>query len=175
MSRQSALFLVSSAALSLTLFASCKSVATSEAEPTQARRPIQGSLPTEQTFTSSATIDGEGQLGPGRGEILIMIKAPAGQHLTEGAPLKVQLEAADMKFPPALSTKLDSQKLPLRVPVEVADGATGPIEVKLSYYYCDDGSTASCRAERAHLILTADMSGPGEGGEVSLTHSPGLK
>ena len=60
--------------------------------------------------------------------------------------------------------------MPLRLPIDVADGATGPALVEVSYYWCTDGNTAACRREQAHLNVDLDLSGASEGGEAHLTY-----
>lgn len=113
-----------------------------------------------------------GQLGPGRGTLIVDIKAPAGAELTEGAPFLVSAKGNDLKFPHRIDTKLDLAKLPVRLPLDVADGAQGPVELDLSYYYCTKGDDGSCRPERAKLSVEIDMTGAGEGGEAHLVHRP---
>lgn len=113
-----------------------------------------------------------GQLGPGRGTLIVDIKAPAGAELTEGAPFLVSAKGTDLKFPHVIDTKLDLAKLPVRLPLDVADGAQGPVELDLSYYYCTKGDDGSCRPERAKLSVEIDMTGGSEGGEAHLVHRP---
>lgn len=126
----------------------------------------------EASFTSTQLLKAEGQLGPGAGVILIDLKAPAGMHLTEDAPLRVQAKGKDLSFAKEVKTKLRLEELPIQLPVVVADGAIGPAEVELTYYYCEDGNQGSCRPERAHITLELDLSGSGAGGEALLVHSP---
>lgn len=113
-----------------------------------------------------------GQLGPGKGTLIVDIKAPAGAELTEGAPFFVSAKGADLKFPHVIDTKLELAKLPARLPLVVADGAQGPVELDLTYYYCTKGDHGSCRPERAKLQVEIDMTGGGEGGEAHLVHKP---
>jgi hypothetical protein len=60
--------------------------------------------------------------------------------------------------------------MPLRLPIDVADGATGPARLELTYYWCTDGDDAACTRERAHLDVELDLTGSGAGGEALLTY-----
>lgn len=111
-----------------------------------------------------------GQLGPGRGTLVISLLPPKSGKLTEGAPLTVEARGAHLSFPNRVRGKLQPGQLPLRIPVDVADGATGPAEVDLSYYWCGKEEGAACHPERAKLVVDLDMSGDAPGGEAHLTH-----
>jgi hypothetical protein len=113
----------------------------------------------------------EGQLGPGAGVLLIDLAAPQGAKLTLDAPISARGSGGiGLSFPRRLSGPLSQQALPLRLPIEVADGATGPAQVELSYYWCTDGNQAACRRELALLSIDLDLSGSGAGGEAHLSH-----
>lgn len=113
----------------------------------------------------------EGQLGPGAGVLLIDLAAPQGAKLTLDAPMSARGSGGiGLSFPRRLSGPLNQQGLPLRLPIEVADGATGPAQVELSYYWCTDGNQAACRRELALLSVDLDLSGSGAGGEAHLSH-----
>ena len=116
-----------------------------------------------------------GQLGPGAGTLIIGLKPPVGGKLTEGAPLHVLARGQHLRFPKQVRTKLDTTRLPLRIPVTVADGALGPAEVDLGYYYCTDGTHASCRREETTLVVELDLTGEAPGGEAFFEHSPQLQ
>lgn len=111
-----------------------------------------------------------GQLGPGKGTLVVSLEAPKNGKLTEGAPLIVEARGEHLKFPARISEKLDPGKLPLRIPIEVADGATGPAHLKLHYYWCGTGSDSACRPERAELVVELDTSGDSAGGEAHFTY-----
>jgi len=111
-----------------------------------------------------------GQLGPGRGTLVISLAPPKGGKLTEGAPLVVEARGEHLGFPKKLRTKLSLDSLPLRVPVDVDDGATGPAYVKLSYFWCGTGDEKACRPERTELVVDLDTSGDAPGGEAHLVH-----
>jgi hypothetical protein len=111
-----------------------------------------------------------GQLGPGRGTLVISLAPPHGGKLTEGSPLVVEARGEHLGFPKKLRTKLALDALPLRVPVDVADGATGPAYVKLSYFWCGTGDEKACRPERTELVVDLDTSGDAPGGEAHLVH-----
>jgi hypothetical protein len=118
-----------------------------------------------------AHVRAEGQLGPGAGVLLIDLAPPAGAKLTLDAPVSARGSGGiGLGFPHRLSGPLGQQGLPLRLPIEVADGATGPARVELSYYWCTDGSEAACRRELALLSIDLDLSGSGAGGEAHLSH-----
>lgn len=118
------------------------------------------------------SVKATGQLGPGRGTLIVDIKAPEGAELTEGAPFRVRAQGADLKFPHQIDTELDLAKLPARLPLDVTDGAQGPVELDLTYYYCTKGDHGSCRPERVKLSVEIDMNGGAEGGEAHLVHRP---
>ena len=111
-----------------------------------------------------------GQLGPGRGTLVISLEPPKSGTLTEGAPLSVEARGDHLTFPARVRESLDSRRLPLRVPIDVADGALGPAEVDLSYYWCGHEEGAACHPERVKLIVELDMTGDAPGGEAHLTH-----
>ncbi|GMV17296.1 MAG: hypothetical protein HS104_23875 [Polyangiaceae bacterium] len=111
-----------------------------------------------------------GQLGPGRGTLVVSLEAPANGKLTTGAPLRLEASGEHLEFPTRIDEKLDPEKLPLRIPVDVADGATGPAHVKLHYFWCGSGEGSACRPERAELVVELDTSGDSAGGEAHLTH-----
>lgn len=111
-----------------------------------------------------------GQLGPGRGTLVVSLEPPKNGKLTSGAPLSVEARGEHLKFPARIEAKLDPDKLPLRIPVDVADGATGPAHVKLHYYWCGIGEGSACRPERAELVVELDTTGDAAGGEAHLTH-----
>lgn len=115
-------------------------------------------------------VTAEGQLGPGEGTLLVQILPPADGTLTAGAPLRVQAWGDGLEFPAPIRENLDPASLPLHLPIRVSDGATGPARLRLSYYYCTHGHSASCRPERVELVVNLDLSGPGPGGEAIVRH-----
>jgi hypothetical protein len=118
-----------------------------------------------------AHVRAEGQLGPGTGVLLIDLSPPHGAKLTLDAPVSARGSGGvGLAFPRRLNGPLGQQGLPLRLPIEVADGATGPAQVELSYYWCTDGSEAACRRELALVSIDLDLSGSGAGGEAHLSH-----
>jgi hypothetical protein len=117
-------------------------------------------------------VKAEGQLGPGRGTLLIDLHPPGGGKLAAGAPLRVSARGKDLAFPESIRTQLDPSALPLRLPVVVSDGATEPPEVDLTYYWCSVGDTGSCHPVRARLVVELDLSGSSAGGEAHLVHRP---
>jgi hypothetical protein len=119
-------------------------------------------------------VKAHGQLGPGRGTLILDLKAPSGGKLTVGAPLVVRGKSEYVKLPRELKTKLKEKDLPLYLPIDVADGAFGPVELEVSYYWCSTGDSASCRPERARLFVDLDLSGSSEGGEAHLSYGPAV-
>jgi hypothetical protein len=117
-------------------------------------------------------VEAVGQLGPGPGTLIVDIQPPPGAKLTKGSPLVVRAAGQDLVFPKTVKEELDPAKLPLRLPVVVADGARGPARVDLSYYYCTTGEQGSCRPERARLEVRLDLTGSGDGGEAHFSHRP---
>jgi hypothetical protein len=117
-------------------------------------------------------VHAEGQLGPGSGVLLIDLAAPRGAKLTLDAPVSARGSGGiGLSFPHRLTGPLNQQGLPLRLPIEVADGATGPAQVELSYYWCTDGNQAACRRELALVSVDLDLSGSAAGGEAHLSHN----
>jgi hypothetical protein len=113
----------------------------------------------------------EGQLGPGGGTLLIDLAAPKGAKLTLDAPLSARGGGGiGLDFPKHLSGPLGSHELPLRLPIQVEDGATGPAVVELSYFWCTEGNEAACRREQARLSIDLDLTGSGAGGEAHVSY-----
>jgi hypothetical protein len=113
----------------------------------------------------------QGQLGPGAGVLLIDLAAPEGAKLTLDAPMSARGSGGiGLGFPLRLTGPLGQQSMPLRLPVQVEDGATGPAQVELSYYWCTEGNEAACRRELALLTIDLDLTGSGDGGEAHLSH-----
>lgn len=120
-------------------------------------------------------IRANGQLGPGRGTLVIQLKAPPGGELTAGGPLVVKAHGQDLKFPKQISQPLKPKELPVRLPIVVADGATSPAKIDLTYYWCSTGKHGSCNPVRAHLLVKLDLSGGGPGGEAYFTYTPPVR
>jgi hypothetical protein len=113
----------------------------------------------------------EGQLGPGKNTLFIDIAPPEGAKLTLESPLSVRGSGGiGLDFPRGLSGPLSSHPMPLRLPIDVADGATGPARLELTYYWCTEGNEAACSREQAHLDVELDLTGSGAGGEAHLSY-----
>ena len=125
-----------------------------------------------KTRTPRQRLKASGQLGPGRGTLVIDVKPPRDAKLTEDSPLVVEAKASHIRFPKKVSKPLHTEDLPLRLPLEVEDGALGPAELYLSYYWCGNGPMASCKPERAQLEIELDLSGSAAGGEAYFSHRP---
>lgn len=124
--------------------------------------------------TAPQRVKATGQLGPGRGTLLISLQAAAGAKLTDGAPLRVSARGEHLEFPETVKRKLRTAELPVRLPVVVTDGATGPAEVDLSYYTCQVDDQASCKPVKARVVVDLDLTGDAPGGEAHFTYkSPG--
>jgi hypothetical protein len=114
----------------------------------------------------------EGQLGPGANVLFIDIAPPEGAKLTLDSPLTVRGSGGiGLRFPSRLSGPLSSHSMPLRLPIDVSDGATGPARVEVTYYWCSDGNEAACRREQAALDVELDLTGAGAGGEAHLSYT----
>ena len=126
------------------------------------------------TATTPSQVRANGQLGPGAGTLLIDLKPPAGAELTEDAPVTVTAKSLGegLTFPKPYRGKLKVDDLPIRLPVEVADGTVADAEVRVSYYYCTKGHRGQCRAERATLHVDLDLTGDAAGGEAYVSHGP---
>jgi len=113
----------------------------------------------------------EGQLGPGINTLFIDIAPPDGAKLTLESPLSVRGSGGiGLEFPNRLSGPLSTHSMPLRLPIDVSDGATGPARLELTYYWCTDGNEAACQREQAHLDVELDLSGSAAGGEAHLSY-----
>jgi len=113
----------------------------------------------------------EGQLGPGGGTLLIDLSPPKGAKLTLDAPLSARGSGGiGLDFPRHLGGPLGGHDLPLRLPIQVEDGATGPALVELSYFWCTDGNEAACRREQARLSIDLDLTGSAAGGEAHVSY-----
>jgi hypothetical protein len=112
-----------------------------------------------------------GQLGIGLGHLYIDLQAPKGAKLTPDAPVAIRASGGiGLTFPQELHGPLGSHPLPLRLPIEVADGATGPARLELAYFWCTEGTEAVCRREQALLNVDLDLSGTSPGGEAQVKH-----
>jgi hypothetical protein len=137
-----------------------------------ARLALEAPSPRTPAPPPAKSVRAIGQLGPGRGTLVVSPEPPANAKLTAGAPLSVEAHGEHFGFPAKLSTKLDPAKLPLRIPIDVADGAMGPVHVKLAYHWCGLAEGASCRPERVELLVDVDTSGDAPGGEAHVTYRP---
>jgi hypothetical protein len=132
--------------------------------------PISAALAAPAPGAAPSRVRAHGQLGPGRGTIVIALEPPAGAELTPGGPLVVQGRGEHLTFPERIKKPLDPGKLPLRLPVDVTDGALGPARIQLAYHWCTKGNAAACRPERVELEVDLDLSGDAPGGEAFFTH-----
>lgn len=170
---------LSSGAVSILLIASgsalsCQSERPSSdpapASTSRAPRAVAAKVPAVEA--TLVHLRAEGQLGPGAGTLLIDVAAPRGAKLTLDAPVSVRASGGiGLSFPKVLSGPLTNHALPLRLPVDVADGATGPVRVELSYFWCTDGNEAACQRERADLVVALDLSGGSAGGEAHVSYT----
>jgi hypothetical protein len=113
----------------------------------------------------------QGQLGIGLGHLYIDIEPPKGAKLTPDAPISVKASGGiGLQFPEELKGPLSSHEQPLKLPIEVADGATGPARVEVAYFWCTEGDSATCRREQALLDVALDLSGTAPGGEAAVRH-----
>lgn len=120
---------------------------------------------------SPVRVRAEGQLGPGTNMLFIDIAPPDGAKLTLESPLSVRGSGGiGLDFPNRLSGPLSSHSMPLRLPIDVADGATGPARLELTYYWCTEGNEAACSREQAHLDVELDLTGAAAGGEAHLSY-----
>lgn len=113
----------------------------------------------------------QGQLGPGRGHLLVDLQAPPQAKLTLDAPASAQGRAGmGLSFPQPIQGTLGELELPLRIPVLVEDGASGPAELEVSYYWCGEDAKATCRRESVRLSIGLDLTGDSPGGEAHLAY-----
>jgi hypothetical protein len=157
----------------LALQAGCRSPAATPPPAERAAKTAPTALAGDPDQPVPSHVRAQGQLGPGQGVILIDLAAPNGAKLTLDAPVSAHGSGGiGLGFPRRLTGPLGQQGMPLRLPVEVQDGATGPAQVELSYYWCTDGNEAACRRELALLTIDLDLTGSGDGGEAHLSHHP---
>jgi hypothetical protein len=113
----------------------------------------------------------QGQLGIGLGHLYIDIEPPKGAKLTPDAPISVKGSGGiGLTFPSELKGPLSANEQPLKLPIDVADGATGPARVEVNYFWCTEGDSATCRREQALLNVDLDLSGMHPGGEAAIRH-----
>lgn len=160
-------------AISLTLAVSaCSDRSGPSGPPASARSPATARPSVaERQAAKQHRVRAIGQLGPGRGTLVVSLRPPAGGKLTAGAPLVVEAKGENLRFPKRSSTRLDPEALPLRIPIDVEDGARGPAYVELSYYWCSDGDEKACRPEKTELVVDLDTTGDAPGGEAHLSHT----
>jgi hypothetical protein len=153
--------------------------ATQAAAPTPAAGRPAPPIPDGQLAKDepvAVRVRAEGQLGPGVNTLFIDIAPPEGAKLTLDSPLSVRGSGGiGLVFPSRLSGALSTHPMPLRLPVDVSDGATGPARVDVTYYWCTDGNEAACRREQARLDVELDLSGANEGGEAHVSYRPSDK
>lgn len=142
----------------------------------KARAPVETSstlAPAVSAHASAEHVKAVGQLGPGRGTLVLSLQAPEHGKLTRGTPLSVEARGEHLSFPRKIRTTLEADTLPLRIPIDVADGATGPAFLRVSYVWCGAGDDTTCHPERTELEVDLDTSGDSAGGEAHVVHRPG--
>lgn len=117
-----------------------------------------------------ARVRASGQLGPGRGTLWLRLEPPPGGKLTEGSPLTVTGGGGGVRLVRRISEPLRARSLPLSIPVDVDDGALGPVRLDVGYYWCGEGHHAACRPARVELTVELDLHGPAAGGEAQVAH-----
>ena len=111
-----------------------------------------------------------GRFGVGSNTLSITPVAPAGAKIADGSPLVVEIRgAAGIEAPARTRIEMAAGAVPLRIPVQVSAGSSGPIQVDLSFYWCTSGDSTACVPERARLDVTVDLSGPAPG-DASVVH-----
>lgn len=139
------------------------------------RAPVAAAKPGGEEHTMARrTVSAHGQLGPGHNTLFVDLAPPKGGSLTEGSPVEIVGHDTELglTFPKPVKTTLSKSALPVRLPIEVADGAVGPAELDVSYYWCGHGDRSSCVREKARLEVALDLSGSAGGGEASIEYAP---
>lgn len=127
--------------------------------------------PAPEEVPVPVNVRAQGQLGIGLGHIYIDIEPPTGAKLTPDAPISVKGSGGiGLSFPKELKGPLSANEQPLKLPIDVADGATGPARVEVNYFWCTEGDSATCRREQALLEVDLDLSGAHPGGEAAIRH-----
>lgn len=125
------------------------------------------------TESSGHRLRASGKLGPGSGTLLVDIAPPLGGKLSDGAPLHVVASAkgAGVSFPePKVRAKFGRDALPVRIPIEIAPGASGRALLEISYFWCTTGDSGACIPVDATLEVDLDLTGVEPGGQARLTH-----
>jgi hypothetical protein len=164
------------AVAALALLAGCQSNKTTAAPAgdtpagDKAAQPAAALAPAHEQPVPVA-VRAQGQLGIGLGHLYIDIEPPKGAKLTPDAPISVKASGGiGLTFPKELKGPLSSYERPLKLPIEVADGATGPAQVEVAYFWCTEGDSATCRREQALLDVDLDLTGSAPGGEAAVRH-----
>jgi hypothetical protein len=124
-----------------------------------------------QEESPPVAVHAQGQLGIGLGHLFIDIEPPKGAKLTPDAPISIKASGGiGLTFPQELKGPLSAHEQPLKLPIEVADGATGPAQIEVAYFWCTEGDSATCRREQALLKVDLDLSGSDPGGEAAIRH-----
>jgi hypothetical protein len=142
--------------------------ASTPASPARAPRAEPAAAKNEEP---AVHVRAEGQFGPGNNTLFIDIAPPDGAKLTLDSPLSVRGSGGiGLSFPRRLSGPLSAHPMPLRLPIDVSDGATGPVHVEVTYYWCTDGNEAACQREQAQLNVELDLTGATAGGEAHVSY-----
>ena len=113
-----------------------------------------------------STVKAHGQLGPGEGTLMVMLKPPAGAKLSAGAPYKLSGRGNGIAFK-TVKGKLDPNEPTLKLPVVVSEHAEDAAEVDLKFSWC---SHDRCVREKAKVSVTLDLTGDAPGGEAFFTY-----
>jgi hypothetical protein len=112
--------------------------------------------------------------GAGGNTLVIEVNLPAGYHLNELAPQRLQASvesgAEHVAFEGNARTLTrgakDLLRLPLRLPLRALSGGAAELRVQFTLYYCREDNTGACRIKtliwRAPLNVTSDATAPRE-------------
>jgi thiol-disulfide isomerase/thioredoxin/DNA-binding beta-propeller fold protein YncE len=111
----------------------------------------------------------------GDGRFIIAPVLPDGYSFTEGAPFRLQLDAAKatgvtLAQPDVAGIYQAEEDFPLSLPLSVAADAQGTLKASLSLYYCSTGERKVCIPARLQFQVDVPSQLVGDGAEVAITY-----
>jgi sugar lactone lactonase YvrE len=128
--------------------------------------PAPPAVATAATATTTAATGGNA--------LVVEVALPAGYHLNELAPQRLQATvesgatrlAFDGNAPRLTRAAKDLLRFPLRLPLRALSAGAAELRVQLTLYYCREDNTGACRIKtliwRAPLDITSDPTAPRE-------------
>jgi thiol-disulfide isomerase/thioredoxin len=146
-------------------------------QPPQARAAASGA--TADSVVAAATLSQEIAIAPQKlalaatgGALKIDVELPAGYHLNEDAPQRLQVSvvrgAPTLSFAGEQTFKSGGKdvRLPLTVPLRASAEGTAELRAQLTAYYCREDNTGTCRVKtlvwKIPVQVSADAGAPRE-------------